>query len=231
MQDNFDDIALLNYMGISQNSTPLPSSDPISFLKEHIHQLPPNLAVLFSLKTTPQQRTVIPAIRNRRLKFTTLNPRELSFVAAKSTWPLLWQGRERRGQEEAKAEREWAQKDFLKGSKQHVGKLGTLLGDYEEEREAERVRVLRRENINNAGDDFVPEEDESESDEEDNSATTGQEEESAEEAKASFERLIRERFIYGLLEGIDYDSVDWNEQYDEEDERDIEDRWFNEDSD
>ena len=43
-----------------------------------------------------------------------------------------------------KEEEEWASKQFLDGKKMHVGKLGPLLGGYEEEREAERVRTIRR---------------------------------------------------------------------------------------
>jgi hypothetical protein len=56
-----------------------------------------------------------------------------------------------------------------------------------------------------------------------------QESESPEEAQALFERRVRERFIYGLLEGADYDSVDWDEWLDVEDDRDAEERWFDDD--
>jgi hypothetical protein len=97
--------------------------------------------------------------------------------------------------EEGQSEREWVMNDgFLKGSTKHVGKLGVLLGEYEEEREAERVRALRRERAAEAA--FVPEED-SDSEDEDMAYA---EEEKPEEAKGSFERLVREQFIYGLLD-------------------------------
>jgi len=96
--------------------------------------------------------------------------------------------------EEGQDERDWVMNDgFLKGSMKHVGKLGTLLGDYEEEREAERVRELRRER-RVVEDEFVPEED---SDSDDPEPV---EEVKPEEAKALFERVVRERFIYGLLD-------------------------------
>lgn len=100
--------------------------------------------------------------------------------------------------EEGQDERDWVINDgFLQGTTKHVGNLGTLLGEYEEEREAERVRMLKRERAAAAA--FVPEED-SESDDEDVLVDVGDEEVKPEEAKASFERLVRERFIYGLLD-------------------------------
>lgn len=68
---------------------------------------------------------------------------------------------------------------------------------YSGQREAERFRALRRER---AESEFVPEE-ESDTDEEDDQGYRGRDEQMADDdAKASFERLIRERFIYGLLE-------------------------------
>ena len=83
------------------------------------------------------------------------------------------------------------------GAKQHVGKLGSLLGDYEEERAAERFRMERRRR--EVEEPFIPEEDEDTSDEED-LVSAPPEEESPEEARLAFERLVRERFIYGLLD-------------------------------
>lgn len=103
--------------------------------------------------------------------------------------------------EEGQDEKDWVQSGgFLDGSKKHVGKLGTLLGDYEEEREAERIRVIRRERA--AEREFIPEEDsESDSDSDMNDFPVNEEEEvKPEEARASFERLVREQFIYGLLD-------------------------------
>lgn len=154
------------------------------------------------------------------MRFTNQNPPELQFNSARNTWPLLWKGRERRGIEEGAEERDWAENNFLQGAKKHVGKLASLLGGYEEEREAERIRVLYREK---PGGEFVAEED-SESDEE---TEEGEQEEGQEEAKETFERLIREHFIYGLLEDMDYDRVDWDDTLD--DDRDAEDKWFDED--
>lgn len=97
---------------------------------------------------------------------------------------------------------EWAEKGFLDGKKKHVGKLGNLLGGYEEEREAERVREIRRRE--REIEESLPEEDEDTDDEEEEETAPSQDaqavEESPEEMKASFLRLVRERFIYGLLE-------------------------------
>ncbi|KAG1755528.1 hypothetical protein EDB19DRAFT_1661826 [Suillus lakei] len=225
MQSLFQDSEILYYLSLPQDYDPLPSADPIEFLKRHLHELPPNIIQRFSLVTTPKQRTAITEIRNRRLKFTESRPRSLSFEAARNTWPTLWQGRERRGQEEGKEEQEWAKMSFLGGAEQQVGNLAKLLGDMEEEREAERVRFIRR---TQANDDFVPEE-ESDSEEEEDEEDEAQETESPEETKALFERRIRERFIYGLLEGADYDLVDWDEWLDVEDDRDAEERWFDDD--
>jgi hypothetical protein len=112
---------------------------------------------------------------------------------------MLWEGRERRGVEEGREEREWAEGDgFLRGSEKHVGKLGELLGEYEEEREAERVRMMRRERM--AEEVFLPEED-SDSDEDIKMDEDGGEDEVKEQdAKELFERVVREWFIYGLLD-------------------------------
>lgn len=197
MQSGFQDSDILSYLTLPQDYNPLPSVDPIEFLKRHLHELPPNIIQRFSLVTTPKQRTTITEIRNRRLKFTESRPRSLSFAVARNTWPTLWQGRERRGQEEGKEEQEWAKMNFLGGSEQQVGNLAKLLGDMEEEREAERVRFIQR---TQANDDFVPEEESDSEDENDSEYPEIQEPESPQEAQALFERRIRERFIYGLLE-------------------------------
>ncbi|KAG2349066.1 hypothetical protein BDR05DRAFT_874173 [Suillus weaverae] len=221
MQSCFQNSDILSYLALPQDYDPLPSADPIEFLKRHLHELPPNIIQRFSLVTTPKQRTAITEIRNRRLKFTESRPRSLSFAVARNTWPTLWQGRERRGQEEGKEEQEWTKMNFLGGAEQQVGNLAKLLGDMEEEWEAERVQFIRR---TQANDEFIPEE-ESDSEEDEDEI---QESESPEEAQALFERRIRERFIYGLLEGADYDSVDWDEWLDVED-ADSEERWFDDD--
>ena len=192
---------ILNYLGLPPDYQPSPESDPVRFLSQNIRIIPKHFAQKFAQSTTPKQRTVIPTIRNRRTKFTQSNPTELSFESAKRTWPLLWagdpsEGGPRRGRAEGLEEKNWADREFLGGAKQHVGKLGTLLGDYEEERAAERSRINRRRR--EAEEPFIPEEDEDTSDEEDPVlAPPGQE--SPEEARSLFERSIMEKFIYGLL--------------------------------
>lgn len=189
----FDKSPALAYLGLPQDYEPSPRDAPVPFLIKHITQLPPHLLVHFSSVTSPKDRTVITSIRNRRVKYAGSNPPELSFASASSKWPTLWQGR---GHPvgDAVEERAWAEKDFLQGSTKHVGKLGNLLGEYEEEREAERVRFLRRQRV---VDDFVPEDDES-SDED--MSDVAMDESLEEETKELFERRIRERFVYGLLE-------------------------------
>jgi len=220
--------ALISYLGLPDDYTPSPSAEPIEFLKRHLRYIPPHLMGSFSSTTTPKQRTLIPAVRNRRSRYTESHTSELGFTAAKNSWPTLWEGRELRGKEEAKEEVEWAEKGFLEGKKQHVGKLGTLLGGYEEEREAERVRGIRRREAEYR--ESLPEEEEdTDSEEEDGAvAETAQVEENLEEMKMSFLRSIKEKFIYGLLENIDYDKVDWDERWDVDNDRDAEERWFDE---
>lgn len=104
--------------------------------------------------------------------------------------------------EAGKDERSWAEREFLGGQKQQVGKLGNLLGDYAEEREAERLRLERREQALKEADEFVPEE-ESESDDDDDamdvSPSTNTEVDPFTE-RSYFERLIKEKYIYGLLD-------------------------------
>lgn len=192
----FDETPSLLYLGLPQAYQPSPKNAPIPFLTKHLTQLPPHLSLHFSYITNPKQRAAVPSIRNRRLKYAHNDPPELRFDSARSTWPTLWQGRERRGMEQGNEEKEWVESGFLQGSAKHVGNLGSLLGGYEEEREAERVRILRRERavIN----DFLPEEDES--DGEEYTPDSVADDETPEEAKATFERLVRERFIYGLLD-------------------------------
>ncbi|KAG5653023.1 hypothetical protein H0H81_002645 [Sphagnurus paluster] len=222
----FDRSLSLSYLGLPDEYNPSPEKDPISFLTKHITQLPPHLLLHFSYITSAKERTVLPVIRNRRLKYVSANPSTLNFESAKAQWPNLWPGAERLGSQEGADEKAWADRDFLRGSKRHVGKLGSLLGGYEEDREAHRLRTLQREW--EATERFIPEEDESSGDE----MVGPGEEESLEELKASFERLVREQLIYGLLEAshhFDYDTVDWDECLDEEDAREAEDRWFEDD--
>ena len=188
---------LLKYLGLPSEYAPNPTHDPIGFANKHLRELPPNMARLLSSSTTPKQRTQIPTIRNRRLRYTESSPAELSFNQAKSTWPTLWQGREVRGKDEGKDEQDWADNEFLGGSKKHVGKLGTLLGGYEEEREAEKVRNMRRREAEIA--ESLPEEEEDTTDE-DEPPPQNFEDESPKDAQIWFVRLIKERFIYGLLD-------------------------------
>ena len=192
--ETFDKSLVLKYLGLPGDYSPAPEVDPIEFLNRHLFQLPPNIVRHFGSITTPKQRTLLVPIRNRRFRYVNSCPPELRFVVARNSWPELWQGRERSGIEEGKEERLWAQNEFLQGVQQHVGNLGSLLGDYEEEREAERVRNLRRSKMFAEEDDFVPEEEGSDEEEYIN------EQETDEQVKTLFERRIRERFIYGLLD-------------------------------
>jgi len=194
----FDKSLMLKYLGLPGDYSPAPEVDPIGFLNRHLFQLPPNIVRHFSIITTPKQRTLLVPIRNRRFQYANSSPPELRIVVARNSWPELWQGRERSGIEEGKEERLWAKNEFLEGAQQHVGKLGSLLGDYEEERESGRVRNLRR---GREQDDFVSEEEDSDDEENENENNIQPpEQETDEQMKTLFERRIRERFIYGLLD-------------------------------
>ncbi len=127
-------------------------------------------------------------------------PTELSLVDnAKSTWPALWEGRERPGADQGKAEKEWVDKEFLGGAaQQQVGKLGGLLADYEEERESERVRMVRRQRAEYI--ESLPEEDEESDEVEDEEDLERIPELSPAENEEWFLRNVKERFIYGFLE-------------------------------
>lgn len=190
---------VLQYLGLPPDSSPNPETQPLHFLSQNIRILPQNLLLKFSENTTPKERTSISTIRNRRFKYSETNPEDLRFESAISEWPTLWKGTERRGQAEGRDEKKWAEKEFMGGTiKQHVGQLGRLLAEYEEDRGAERFREERRSQA--AAEPFVPEEDDDESDEEEVAPIREEEPESPEQARTSFERLIREKFIYGLLE-------------------------------
>lgn len=189
--------SVLIYLGLPQTYEPSPQSAPVEFLRKHVRELPPHMLRLFSESTTPRERTAVPTIRNRRLKYAETMPPELSLVNAKSAWPTLWEGWERPGKEQGKDEKDWAEKEFMGGtSKQQVGKLGALLADYEEERESERVRTIRRQRAEYI--ESLPEEDE-DSDESDDEASTPPEAPPAEK-EVMFLRVVKERFIYGFLE-------------------------------
>jgi hypothetical protein len=194
---DFDTTAILTYLGLPEDYDPTPAAAPVAFLTKHIHQLPSHVLHRFSAITTPQQRTAVVLIRNRRFNFTQSNPPELSFSVAKRRWPQLWEGTELIGHEEAREkaqeEKEWAESAFLSGGQAFVGKLGTLLGEYEEERHLEHARQARR----GRRDVLIPEEDQSS---DDGSRPGTPESEPVQDLQESFLRQIRERFIYGRLE-------------------------------
>ncbi|KIN93759.1 hypothetical protein M404DRAFT_1008768 [Pisolithus tinctorius Marx 270] len=191
--NTFSDLVLLSYLGLPLDYSPLPSNSPVEFLRKFLHQIPPHLITSFGLVTTPKQRSLIPEMRNRRLRYTETAPKQLELESAKARWPHLWSGRERYGKRAAEDEKEWASKNFLDGVPQQVGKLGSLLGEYEEEREAERVRYLKCSQGGGEEDEFIPEEDESDSDMSDTAADV---QESPEELSADFARRIKELFVY-----------------------------------
>ena len=189
----------LKYLGLPADHEPSPERAPIDFLSKHLQHLPPNILELFSPIVTPKQRTVIPAIRNRRLRYAESGPPALSLSIAKATWPTLWPGKvtPELAREPGNQEKQWVENEFLVGQEKKVGKLGELLRGYEEEREAERARALRRQQ--RELEEELPEEDE-DTDDEEYANLVANEEMSTEEANALFMRRIKEKLIYGLLD-------------------------------
>jgi hypothetical protein len=194
----------LNYLQLPTDYDPSPSESPIQFLSQHLRSLPPNIArAEFSGTTSAKQRTTIPAVRNRRLKHVRSRPSAFEYENARAQWPLLWRGPpEKPGAQHRAAaddERRWVEKEFIGGWKPHVQKLGELLAGYEEEREGERDRVIRRQQAQDA---FIPEEDTDSEEEEDGDAEPIAVDipDTLEEAKEAFQRLVTERFIYGTLD-------------------------------
>jgi len=113
----------------------------IPFLTRQPRQLPPNILQWFNSITTPQQCKAVLLIRNRRFNFT----QRASISLLRCANAALWEEPIRIGQEEAREEKEWADTTFLGSEHQtYVGKLGTLLGGYEEERHSERHRQAKR---------------------------------------------------------------------------------------
>lgn len=197
---------ILKYLGLPQDYQPSPVHAPAQFLAKHMRSLPKDLLILFSPHINAKERTALPIIRNRRLRYFDSNPPEFSMPLVKASFASLWPGPLGNlndvAKQGAKEEQEWADKEFLSGQRKQVGKLGDLLGTYEEEREAERARILRRQQ--REAEEALPEEDEDSDDEEDGTGGP-QEELSPQEAEELFKRRLKERFIYGLLDvGLEF---------------------------
>ena len=193
----FDVNAILSYLQLPPDYSPSPTTAPIPFLTKHVRQLPSHLLHLFSAITTPQERTGVLVIRNRRFNFVESDPPALRFIISRQRWPKLWEGPGELGHEQSREEKEWVDTAFLGGErKPFVGKLGALLGEYEEERQMERARLARHAHQ----DVFVPEEDESTGSDDDQDSVEPDVPASTQADQESFLRRVRERFIYGQLE-------------------------------
>lgn len=189
----------------------LPSA-PLHFLATHIDALPPNLAAYFGPVVTPQVRSGIPTIRNRRLQWALASPPALSAYSARDRHPLLYErivGHEvappaRPSGAADEAEDAWGQNRAVLGGRAQHGNLGALLQSFEDEREGERRRDRKREE--RLRENEVTEEFDSESEDEDEEVDQPQddggfvgpdEELSGEERLQVFERLVREKWIDG----------------------------------
>ncbi|EKM59797.1 uncharacterized protein PHACADRAFT_170407 [Phanerochaete carnosa HHB-10118-sp] len=222
-------LVVLKYLGLPRDYEPSPVKQPEQFLAQYMRSLPQDLLVLFTPHVNAKQRTKLPTIRNRRLRYFDSDPPEFQMPLAKATFSSLWPGPVGNMQDvarrEVEDEKEWADREFMDGRTEgrQVGKLAELLGTWTEEREAERARDLRREQ--REAEEAIPEEEE-DTDDEDAAAAAAQEELSPQEMVELFKRRLKERFIYGLLDVVDYDRVDWDENWDSDLDRDEEERWF-----
>lgn len=104
--------------------------------------------------------------------------------------------------ERGRAESDWALSGFMPTHRPHVGRLNRLLGAYEEEREGEELRDLRRgerewERVREMeGEEFESSDDDDDEEQEDG----GEEEEGleGEELKRAFEKKVLELFLDGM---------------------------------
>jgi len=190
----------------------LPSA-PLHFLATHIGALPPNLAAYFGPVVTPQARSGIPTIRNRRLQWALAGPPALSAYSARDRHPLLYErivGNEVElpsrppGAAAEDAEDAWGQNRAVLGGRAQHGNLGALLQSFEDEREGERRRDRKREE--RLRENEVTEEYDSESEDDNDEADRPQddggqvgpdEDLSGKERMEAFERLVREKWIDG----------------------------------
>lgn len=205
--------ALLRYLDLLPPSTELlPTilpSPPLAFLMQHIDSLPPNLTSFFSAVLTPQARSKIPTIRNRRLEWASRNsPLALSAYSARERHPLLFERIVGGGVVPARpaaasleAEEEWGQNGALPGGRAQHGNLGALLQAFEDEREGERRRDRKREERlreNEETEEFDSESDDEEDIVVDDGGQEGPDEELSEDERLqAFERLIKEKWLDG----------------------------------
>lgn len=139
-------------------------------------------------------------------------PGEYTFEGARKRFPDLWESIalasghssprvdvRSAARDGAEDEKRWAEREFLGGTRGQVGRLGTLLSGYEERRVAEQEREERRERVKSR-------EIERETQEEFEESSDGEvidsppDPEDLAQARETFTRLVKERFIYGLLE-------------------------------
>ncbi|CDZ98688.1 Protein of unknown function DUF2052, coiled-coil [Phaffia rhodozyma] len=248
---------ILQYLSLPP-STILPTP-ALQFLSTHLSSLPPSLAALFSKETTPKARASIAGIRNRRFRWANQasTPGVLRVGSGRERHPLLFDrivgsgidlhsgssyeesdtaSRGGNADEEEDDEEVWGQMKGVLGGKAKVGKFGALMKGFEEEREGERRRGLRREEIKaerETGEEF---ESDSDDDDDDDGENGGEERkrreedtfwgEKGEDRIQVFERILKERWIDGL-EDLDYDAVDYDETWDESSTESLsQDAWF-----
>lgn len=178
-------------------------SPPLQFLTDHLPLLPPSLALLLSKPTTPQGRTTIAQIRNRRYRWAsqTPPPPALRVSRGRDRHPLLFDRIVGSGvdirDEEGEEEEEWGRTRAVLGGGATIGKFGELMKGFEEEREGERRRAVRKEEARRERETAEEFESDSDEDEQEHRVDSfwGAE---VEERVRVFERILRERWLDGL---------------------------------
>ncbi|WVW78599.1 hypothetical protein I302_100556 [Kwoniella bestiolae CBS 10118] len=219
---------ILSYLDLPLSDT-LPSP-PLTFLSQHLSNLPPSLLEHFAF-LTPKQLTAIPTIKHRRLLYATSIPRPgiLSVNEGRLRWPLLW---ERLGGDPFAAinensnsaieEEEWVSQGFMHDSQggreknQQVKKLGGFLRVLEEERESEGIRSAKRmeRRLDVQGEEFDEDSDDEGEQQQLNGDGNGVGRVEVNEDQGEVERLFEKRLLEIFLDGmdtIDYTAIDFHE--------------------
>lgn len=209
------DRQVLRYLSLPEDYTPKPSVSPLDFLRQHLSNLPPSLLQSqFAPILSPLARTVLPAIRNRRLAFHSSAPSIFTFPVARNQWVEIWdeiapgsvlqENWRDQATREGQDEESWAEGSFLK-DKEVAGnrrRLGKLLGGYEEERIGEEERQKRSRRLR-AAQNVVPAEEEERDEEDEEESEVDSDDEvkpvDKQHLKTVFERVLKERFIDGRL--------------------------------
>ena len=181
-------------------------NDPLTFLSNNIYNLPPHLLKYFESVTTPKQRTSIPIIKKRRLNWARSVHSRDTFTADTGRFrdPSNFEqslDRDERGyhpshayaQDAGAKESQWLENESMMSGHAKLGKLGTLLSEYESERDSRGYTQSKASAIRNQ-----------------DTSTLGK---SILSGTDAFERLLLENWVDGVDDKLDY-GIDFDDTYD-----------------